>query len=130
VRFALAGTVGFVVDAGVLYLLMAWLDAGAMLGRGLSFLCASLVTWRINRRFTFRANGTGGWLVEWLRYLWASATGAAVNYAVYALLIVSVSYVGRVPTLGVAAGSIAGMLVNFLLYKHVVFRRQLDQSTH
>jgi putative flippase GtrA len=128
-RFVLAGVVGFLVDAGVLYVLMRWLGVAALLGRVASFLCAAFVTWRINRSFTFRSRTSGrGSLWEWLNYLWASAFGAMTNYGTFALLILTAPLVASIPTLGVAAGSVAGMLVNFVLYNEVVFPRRKGAS--
>ena len=127
VRFVLAGTVGFVVDAAVLYGLMTVASLSPMVGRVGSFLCASFVTWRVNRRFTFGAASAGNWLFEWVRYFWASVAGALVNYLVFAVLIVISPVVARMPTLAVAAGSIAGMLINFVLYSRFVFRKPLSQ---
>ena len=126
VFFVIAGVVGFFVDAGVLHVVVTWAGVSVMGGRVVSFLSASFVTWRINRRYTF---GSGivrrGSFTEWLNYLWASGIGAVVNYSVFALLIVTCAPVAHSPTLGVAAGSVAGMIVNFTLYKLVVFRRHV-----
>ena len=49
--FAVVGTIGFVVDLGVLYVVAPTL--GWYGGRVLSFLAAASVTWALNRRFTF-----------------------------------------------------------------------------
>jgi len=100
---------------------MVWLGASPIVGRCASFLCASLVTWRINRSFTFRQGTAAGWLSEWMHYLWASSVGAMVNYSVFVLLVVALPLVTRLPTLGVGAGSLAGLAINFMLYKRVVF---------
>ena len=99
-----------------------------MVGRVGSFLCASLATWQINRRFTFRTGSDGNWLLEWFRYFWASVAGALVNYLVFALLIFTLPAAARTPTYAVAAGSIAGMVINFVLYSRVVFRKPVGQS--
>lgn len=127
VRFALAGTVGFVVDAGVLYLLMAGAGLSPLVGRIGSFLCASFVAWRINRRYTFGAANATSRLLEWFRYFWASVAGALVNYLVFALLIMASPAMAHMPTLAVAAGSIAGMVINYVLYSRFVFRKRLSQ---
>ena len=107
---------------------MSLVGLSPMIGRVGSFLCASLVTWRINRRFTFGTASAGNWLLEWFRYFWASVAGALVNYLVFALLIMVSPAVARMPTLAVAAGSVAGMVINFVLYSRFVFRKPLSQS--
>ena len=47
--------------------------------------------------------------------------GAAVNYAVYALVLHMLGYTGLIAPLAVAAGSIAGLGVNFTAARHLVF---------
>jgi putative flippase GtrA len=122
VRFILVGIIGFVVDAAVLHVLVTGTGARPMAGRVGSFVCASFVTWRLNRRYTFAGRSIGsGSISEWLRYLWASGVGAVVNYSVFAALVLTLPIVAGTPTLGVAAGSLVGMIVNFTLYKVLVF---------
>lgn len=123
-RFAVIGTAAFVVDTAVLYTGLA-LGLGFYWGRAVSFLVAATFTWYGNRRFTFthtRARGTGAIIAEWARFLMANLVGGVVNYATYAALVNLVPIVRAYPVLGVAAGSIAGLSVNFTLSKFVVFR--------
>jgi putative flippase GtrA len=130
VRFAVIGTVAFVVDTGVLYVALAN-GLGFYSGRAVSYLVAATFTWYGNRRFTFaaaRASGGASTIAaEWIRFLSANLVGGAVNYCVYAGLIGVSSQVRALPVLGVAAGSIAGLLVNFTLSKFVVFRSQSSE---
>ncbi|MGA9575242.1 MAG: GtrA family protein [Lysobacterales bacterium] len=121
VLFGLAGVIGFVVDAGVLYLLKPML--GLYFGRLVSFICAVLTTWIINRQLTFNQRASGLTLKrEFSRYLGLMLGGGVVNYMVYALLVYFVEFVARQPVWGVAAGSCAGMLVNYLLARFFIFR--------
>jgi len=121
-RFAVVGTLGFAVDAGVLALLLASGLAGFHAGRGLSFLAAASFTWVLNRRFTFgRAGDAGTRGGQWARYVAAMTAGAALNYAVYALVLHVVGYSAAVAPLAVAAGSIAGLGLNFLSASRLVF---------
>jgi putative flippase GtrA len=50
------------------------------------------------------------------------SAGGAVNLATYALLVAFVAPVAALPALGVAAGSIAGLMVNFGLAHTFVFK--------
>jgi putative flippase GtrA len=120
-RFALVGVAGFVADAGVLYVAMRWLGAGYYAGRLLSFLVAVTVTWSLNRRYTFAASSDARLFREWARFLVTNAIGGLLNYAVYAVLVASVATVAEMPTLGVAAGSLAGLAINFMLSRKLVF---------
>jgi putative flippase GtrA len=123
-RFAAIGTLGFLVDAGVLVALLAGGVAGVHGGRVLSFLAAASVTWALNRRFTFAASSGARRLAEWARYLAAMAAGAAVNYAVYALAMRLAGGATLVAPLAVAAGSLAGLAVNFTTARRFVFARR------
>ncbi len=120
-RFAVAGAIGFVVDALVLYLASA-AGAGWYAGRAISFLCAVFVTWQFNRRFTFTGDKPGSPWAEWWRYLSAMALGGAVNLGAYAATLALAPASTWTPLAGVAIGSIAGMLVNFATSKAWVFK--------
>lgn len=121
-RFGVAGVIGFVVDAGVLMVLIATFGIGPYLARVPSFLAAATATWLVNRYWTFadRRNAARG--AEWGRYVLAMLGGGAVNYAVYATLVATVDTVRIWPVLGVAAGSLAGMVVNFASSNWWIFR--------
>lgn len=119
--FGCVGTAGFVVDTAVLYLLRGWL--GPLGARIPSFLAAVLVTWWLNRRITFRARPSGlGAHRELGRYLLLMLLGGAVNYGVYAALLLCWPLASRHPVLGVAGGSLAGMAINLLSTRLLVFR--------
>lgn len=121
VRFAIAGVVGFVVDAGVLYLALAC-GLGFFAGRIVSFMAAVWVTWRINRRHTFRERAERSVWVEWWRYLLSMLGGASVNYAAYSVVVLTVHGSRLVPLIAVACGSVAGMFVNFFAAKFWAFK--------
>ena len=122
-RFAIVGALGFVVDAGVLALVLHSGLAGFHAGRCLSFLAAASFTWALNRRFTFadRAASRGSRGAQWARYVAAMSAGAAVNYAVYALVLAWAGYTALIAPFAVAAGSIAGLGVNFSAARWFVF---------
>ena len=120
--FAAVGVVGFVVDASALYFAMHVLGAGLYGGRLLSYLAAATTTWALNRGYTFRAQRSQNKFAEWGRFLAANAVGGLVNYATYAILVTWVPMATAHPVLGVAVGSIAGLAVNFLLSRRVVFK--------
>jgi putative flippase GtrA len=122
-RFLVAGAIGFVVDAGVLSLLV-WCGAGYFVGRALSFLMAVWVTWRLNRRFTFTgADDTSPWR-EWWRYLAAMSVGGAINYAIYSGAVLLLPHTAWLPLWSVALGSVGGLGANFVSARWWVFRRR------
>lgn len=116
--FAVVGAIGFVVDVAVLYLvapLLGWYWA-----RVLSFLAAATATWALNRRYTFRRSEASV-LREYLGYLLTMLGGAVVNYGAY-VLVLHWATGPWAPAAGVALGSCAGLVVNFLSARYLVFR--------
>jgi len=116
--FASVGTLGFLVDAGVLFGLLPYF--GPYLARFGSFLVAILVTWRLNRLFTFKSR-QDGW-AEFKRYFVSQSVGAGLNYAVYALAIFTFESMARWPLAALGLGSVAGLAVNFVMAKRYVFK--------
>ena len=119
--FTLIGGVGFFVDVVVLYCCL-WIGMGLYAGRAVSFLTAATFTWWFNRNFTFARAGCAEAGVEWSRFLAANLTGGTVNFAVYAGLIQGGAMFLDYPAIAVAAGSLAGLSVNFTASKFFVFR--------
>ena len=125
-RFCAVGVAGFCIDAAALYVVAP--AVGWYVGRIVSFCAAATTTWLLNRTFTFRAQARSsqdtqikpGILREYLSYLASMLGGAAVNYLTYLLTVRFVPLAGA-PLIGVAAGSCAGLVVNFLVARHIVF---------
>ncbi|HET7223858.1 MAG TPA: GtrA family protein [Rhodanobacteraceae bacterium] len=121
--FGVGGFIGFIVDAGIVQLLVSKFDVNPYVGRLFSFLCAATATWLFNRRFTFHERGDYTLFGEWSRYLVAMSAGFALNYLTYALVVYFSSFVQAWPSIGVAAGSLPGSAVNFLGARQWVFSR-------
>lgn len=120
-RFAVGGVFGLVVDIAVLQLAL-WLGTGFYAGRAVSFLAAASATWAFNRRYTFGVASGRPLAREWAHYVTLMLAGGAVNYAVSALCYAYLEPVRAWPALAVAAGSLAGMVINFASSKWLVFR--------
>jgi len=119
--FGLAGVAGFVVDTGVLYLLKA--DLGNYRARAISFLCAVVVTWLVNRSLTFRHKSSQKTLVrEFFHYLGMMLASGAVNYLTFVIVVSQLEVAHRQPVWGVVAGSLAGMVINYLQLRLLMFR--------
>jgi putative flippase GtrA len=50
--------------------------------------------------------------------------GGAVNFGVYVAMVNLSELAGRFPTLAVAGGSLAGLMVNFASAQRIVFRKR------
>ena len=119
-RFALVGVAGFAVDSACLMVSLA-MGANFFAGRGISYLSAATFTWAFNRIWTFR-NTDKFYIRQWGKFISANALGGAINYGAYAALVIELPYIFAThPILAVAAGSLAGLIVNLSLSKRLVF---------
>ena len=113
---------GFIVDAGIVAFITQKLGLNPIVAQVIAFSAAVTVTWLINRHWTFAEYASDKWLHEWTRYVAANSLGAAVNNAVYAILVLTVITFSKTPVLAVAAGSIAGTVFNFASSKFIAFK--------
>jgi putative flippase GtrA len=119
-RFFLVGTAGFVVNAGIVEVLAH--STSPVIAQMLAFPVAVTVTWWLNRRYTFGAS-RHAIHHEWLRYVFGNLFGWIANNGVYFLLVLHSAMAYRHPSIAVAAGSIAGMFLNFSMSRWLVFQR-------
>ncbi len=123
IMFCVGGVIGFIVDAGVLQLLVVGLAWDRFSGRLISFLMAATATWVFNRRYTFRGPRRHSLIGEWTRYIMAMSGGFACNFAAYSTLVLWFNIDRQWLILAVAAGSIAGLGVNFAASRYWVYRK-------
>lgn len=119
--FGAVGALGFAVDAAVL---MATIGAlGPVGGRVVSVAAAMTTTWACNRHFTFADKRSDMPLAhEFGRYVLSMLGGLAVNWVVYGLAMIVLPKGNAWPVAAVAAGSLAGMVLNLFLADRFVFR--------
>ncbi len=112
----MVGSAGFLVDAGVL---MAATGAGigVYAARVLSISLAGLVTWHLNRTYTFGPSGRGK-AQEGGRYAAGLLLGTSLNYAIFAALTLT----GLHPLLALIIASGAVMVFSYVFYRFVVFQ--------
>lgn len=115
-KFLAVGGIGFVIDAGLVYLL-SQAGMSPITARIPSILAAILATWTLNRRLTFRVaqRPSAG---ELLRYASVALTSGVLNFGVYSLLVFN----GVTPLLAVALATVALMAFSFFGYKLFAFR--------
>ena len=119
--FALAGTAGFLVDASTVLTLSNLAAFDLVSAKLVGFAVAVTVTWIINRNVTFAHRKDERLLREWTRYVSANSFGGLINNGIYMLLVFTWSLPARYPVLAVAAGSLAGMMFNFVSSRCYVF---------
>ncbi|MBR0557368.1 GtrA family protein [Ciceribacter sp. L1K23] len=119
-RFGIVGSVGFLVDAGILALLLGFTPLGPFVSRAIAIAVAMMATWYLNRRFTFGAS-RHSIVREGFRYGSVGLTSALVNYLVYSALLIS--FPTLQPLAALVVSSIAAMAFSFFGYSRFVFRR-------
>jgi putative flippase GtrA len=118
-RFGTVGAIGFLIDTATVYTLRGSLG---LYGAGMvSYLLAATSNWALNRAWTFRGQGGGPAHRQWARFLGVCLVGFVLNRGTYAALVTWVPLCAAQPVFAVAAGSVAGMFVNFALSRRVVF---------
>lgn len=125
--FIIVGTIGFIVDAFLLEIILRNFEIGMIFGRLLSFSVAVTVTWLLNRHYTFRQathehKNLKGLIQEFFMYLLASSASISINIGIYMLCVFSFEICYEKPFLAVGIGSIGAMVVTFLVSKYWVFK--------
>ena len=116
-RFCIVGGIGFLVDSGVYYLIAIIFPV--LLSRLLSFSSAVLFTYYFNRSFTFKKQSVMT-IAEFFKYYSAMVLGGAVNIGSFMLSMRLIPTIKDYPILGIAIGSIAGLIVNFIFSKLIL----------
>jgi putative flippase GtrA len=114
-RFLIVGTLGFLVDAGVTYLLI-FLGVHPLTARPPGTALAILTTWLANRRFTFRVARQRNW-GELLRYIAVALATAAFNVGAYSVFVLW----GLLPLLAIVVASALQMGLSFAGYRYFAF---------
>ncbi len=115
-RFLLVGGSGFVIDAGLTYLLVK-LNVAPWLARIPAILLAMAYTWIANRYFTYRVY-TERSVSEAMRYAFVAVVMALVNYLTYLTLVSN----GIMPVVAVALATALQTIISFHGYRYFVFK--------
>lgn len=121
-RFGVVGTIGFVVDTATVYGLHFLVGLDLYSAGAAAYVVAATATWGLNRAWTFRDASRARPGRQWALFLAVQLIGFALNRGTYAALIAFLPLAAAHPVIAVAAGSIAGMGVNFLTARTLVFR--------
>jgi putative flippase GtrA len=120
IRFGVVGVVGLIVDTATVYGLR---HALGVYGAGLvAYVTAASSNWLLNRIWTFRGQGSGSAHRQWARFMVTNLAGFVLNRGTYAALVTFMPAAAEQPIIAIAAGAIAGLLVNFNLSRRHVFR--------
>ena len=127
ISFALVGSIGFIIDGGILTVAVELFKLNPYLSRCISFPVAVTVTWYLNRRWTFAANASAKKKTEYTRYFIIMIIGSFLNLLIYFLLIQAIPVLAVHPIIPLAIATIASMIFNFLGAQLIVFT-QADKN--
>lgn len=120
-RFCLVGGLVFLAEALLLALLVRGWGLSPALGRVVSFPLAVSLAWYLNRRFTFRSRSLAR-LRELGNYVLTNLLGLSANLGAYYTCLALLSGIPWYEQAALAAGSLSGLVLNFLSAKWWVFR--------
>lgn len=118
--FTVAGSIGFLADAGMLAVLLAYMPLGPFAARAIAILFALSITWVFNRAITF-GKSRHPVLLEGARYGSIGFLSAVLNYLVYAAVLLAFPWIHPLAALVVA--SLAAMGFSWLGYSRFVFQK-------
>jgi putative flippase GtrA len=121
IRFGIVGTIGFIVDAFILLLLVHIFDLTIELSRLFSFSIAVFVTWLINRSFTFSKNTNFDKKKEYCLYFILQTIGALINYIIFIVLVNNYTFFEIYLIIPLAIASIIAMFFNYLSIKKIIY---------
>jgi putative flippase GtrA len=122
-RFAVVGAFGFVVDGGLLTVLLSneW---NLFAARALSFSAAVSSTWFLNRRWTFISAAAAVPRNAYMRYFGVQLAGAALNLSIFFVLVLLIPHLKSVPLVPLAVGAAVSLMFNYLVTKYLIFREK------
>ena len=118
--FVLAGGTAFVTDVSVLHVLDTWVGLSPFLARVPSIMVAMVVSFLINRTITFAVPGRPR-ADEFLRFAAVGWMSSALNYAVYAGVLVLRP--GTWPGAATVIATAVAMITSYLGMRVAVFRK-------
>lgn len=124
--FGVVGSIGFLVDAGILTVASTYFDLSLFISRLVSFSIAVTVTWYLNRKFTFANLGDRGVVNEWVFYSILNGIGALINLSIFMWLVIQYDYLHEHLIVSLAIATVFSMAFNFLASHFVIFQKSGD----
>lgn len=126
-RFLQVGAFGFLIDAGLLWLLVYGLGLPPVPARAVSFITTITVTFLMNARYAFNVAPEKSLIP---RYGLIQSLGALLNFGAYTWLV---SAWMVEPILSLSVGAALGSTHNYLMLRAFVFKgtgRSANESRH
>lgn len=129
IKFCITGGLGTVTNLVLFFILADTLHLNENIASMFCFLIACTQNYIINHIWTFKVeNGTTPPSIRlWIRFVFASLLGLAVNITVLNILIRSFDWQYKV--IPQAMGILAGMVLNFIFSNFLVFGKFLNKES-
>lgn len=118
--FGGVGAIGFFTDAAGFWFLLS-LGVNPFVARAMAFPVAVLVTWWLNRNWTFSTANRAQPRRQLNRYALVQLMGGGVNFAVYSIWLGVLGTEGWAMLAAFVVGSGVAMVVNFRASRHFAF---------
>ena len=119
----IVGLIGFLIEYSIVSLFVNVFALSAFLPRFLSFPLALLITWQLNRKFTYRVSAPSSWS-EFVRYLKVNGISQSSNLLLYA--IGCSPLVGLSPLNALMLATLFSVVLSSCLYARFVFNKAKD----
>ncbi len=119
--FILSGGSAFVVDAGINTALIHFAGISPFISRLISIGCAMVWAWQMHRRVTFAVRAPAS-LGEFARFALVAGSANALNYAIYAAILLV--WPATPPLAALIVSTAIATAVSYLGFRFGVFRRE------
>ncbi len=127
--FVVVGAIGFLIDAGILTILMTGFGFDHYSARAISFTVAVTFTWYMNRRWVFEKSSASMNGREYSSYIFVQVIGAVINLSVFVAVIEIVPSLTSMPVIPLAVGAVTALLFNFSASSRFVFSEPQNNKT-
>jgi putative flippase GtrA len=117
--FLVSGGVAFIVDALLLWLLTSLAGLHPIPARLVAIACAMVAGWLMHRTLTFAVRLPPS-VPEFLRYAGVQWTVAAVNYALFVIVVLARPEIA--PLLALVVATVVSVIISYLGLRFGVFR--------
>jgi putative flippase GtrA len=121
--FLAVGSAGFMIEAIILTGLTHFAGWSPWYARVPSFITAVLATWALNRRHTFPDRGLQHRSLEAFFYMAIQSGGALINLTIFSAVLILFPQLTPYPVIALAAGSVGGLVSNYLLSSRLLYAR-------
>ena len=127
VRFLIAGSIAFVVDAAILTLLVELAGWPPTWARVVSFPSAVTVNWLVHRTHVFEPTDKPH--TEYLKFASVQMLSAGINLGIYFTAVLTSPLMARWPIIPLIIGSIAAMFLTYFCNSRFVFTQRNKRPT-